>query len=99
MPRYCSNQSIALLEYARAFMTFQTESEWARRGGGPAVIGNLPPPRFDFVTGNPYEMPMQAMAESMAQASMPKNKDWFAYTMNDPTARTAVAGSLSKRIG
>jgi aspartate aminotransferase len=98
MVRYCSTQSETLFEYARAFMTFQTESEWAKRGGGPAVVGDLAPPRYDFVTGNPYEMPMQTMAESVARASLPKHKDWFAYTMNDPTARTAVAGSLSQRL-
>ena len=54
MGGFCSNQSAALLEYARAFMTFQTESEWAKRGGGPAVVGNLPPPKFDFVTGKAH---------------------------------------------
>ena len=56
----CSKQSAALLEYARDFMTFQTESEWAKRGGGPAVVGNLPPPKYDFVTGNP-QRPVNAI--------------------------------------
>lgn len=99
MPDYCSKQARALLEHARSFMRFQTESEWAKRGGGPAVVGSLPPPRFDFVTGNPYEMPMPQIAESLARASTPQNKNWFQYTMSATSARAAAARGLSERIG
>lgn len=99
MDEYVSRQSIALFEHARAFQTFQTESEWAKRGGGPAVVGDLPPPKYDFVTGNPYEMPLPVIGDALARNSTPKHKDWFAYTMSNADARRAVAGSLGARIG
>src|SRR5262245_6367158 len=77
----CSTQSARRVEYCRTFMTFLNESEWAKRTGGPTGGPTGAPPRFDFVTGNPFEMPLPGIGAALAKASTPKHKDWFAYRM------------------
>jgi aspartate aminotransferase len=92
-----SRQSLRILEHARPIMEFLTSSEWARRGGGPAGSTHPDPPRWDFVTGNPYEMPIPKLGEAIAAAAIPRNKDWFAYKMNVPEARAVVQRALRQR--
>lgn len=96
---YVSRQSLRVHEYARPIMEFLTRSEWARRGGGPAGDASASAPEWDFVTGNPYEMPLPAIGRAIAAAAQPKNKDWFAYKMNVPATQHVVQQTLSQRTG
>ncbi len=52
------------------------------------------PENCDFVFGNPNEMPLAGFVEAMQKWSVPQNKDWFAYKLNEPDSREAVAESL-----
>ncbi len=76
---------------ARDFLDFFTKSEWAQRHRDGR------PPTYDFVTGNPYTMPLPQIGEALARHSNPQHKDWFAYKMSEPKAREAVARALSER--
>lgn len=76
-----------LLEAMGSLFTFMTESAWARRRAEPGIA--------DFVVGNPHEMPLAGFAEALARWSVPRHKDWYAYTMSDPTAQATVAASLA----
>ena len=88
-----SRQMRRIYESARDFMDFFTKSPWARlhRDGKP--------PRHDFVTGNPYQMPLPQIGDALARASMPRHKDWFAYKMSEPPGRSAAASGLRERTG
>lgn len=48
----------------------------------------------NFAVGNPQEMPLPAFAEALQRWSVPQNKDWFAYKMNEGPARETVAATL-----
>lgn len=78
---------------ASAFMDYYTKSTYAKRKAGPN------PPRFDFVTGNPFELPMPTMVEAMTRALQPKNPLWYAYSMNEKPSCELAAASLTKRLG
>jgi aspartate aminotransferase len=54
------------------------------------------PEACNFSTGNPQEMPVAGYVEALQRWLPPQNKDWFAYKMNEPEARQAVADSLSR---
>lgn len=83
-----------IYESARDFMDFFTKSEWAtRRHEGTR------PPTHDFVTGNPYQMPLPQIGDALARSSAPLHKDWFAYKMSESPSRGAVAPALHARTG
>ncbi len=88
-----STQMARIYASAQAFMDFFTKSTWATsiRTGGAALC--------DFVTGNPYQMPLPQISDALARAAIAKDKDWFAYKMSEPPGRAVVAASLSARIG
>ena len=88
-----------MLDYSLAFMTFLTRSEWAVRSGGTSGVRSGPPPEYDFVTGNPYEMPLPGIAAALAKHSQPQHKDWFAYRTSETEARKAIAEILPGRAG
>lgn len=48
----------------------------------------------DFAFGNPHEMPLAGFTQALQKWSVPQNKDWFAYKMNEPHAQEIVAQSL-----
>lgn len=48
----------------------------------------------DFAFGNPHDMPVAGFAEALQKWSVPQNKDWFAYKMNEPDAQEIVSQSL-----
>ena len=75
----------------RPLLEFLNESDHAKRLGDPAIC--------DFVFGNPHEMPLGGLVESIRQHAVPKNKDWFAYTLREPSATRAIADSLRTRTG
>jgi aspartate aminotransferase len=75
----------------RPLLDFLNHSEHARRIGDPAIC--------DFVFGNPHEMPLRGVVESIQRHADPENKDWFAYTTKIPAAVKAIAISLQARTG
>jgi len=48
----------------------------------------------DFMFGNPHEMPLPGFVAALQQWSAPKNKDWFAYKMNEERPRQVLAENL-----
>jgi len=80
-----------ILEAMSPIRKFFTESAWARRATEADVC--------DFTIGNPHEMPPHSYVEALKRWVEPRDSHWFAYTMNDPSAREIVAESLLKRRG
>jgi aspartate aminotransferase len=72
------------------FMSFFEGPIWARLAD---------PDVANFAVGNPQEMPLPGYVEALATALPPRDKDWFAYKMNEPNSRRAVARSLATRTG
>jgi len=68
-----------------------SSSAYARRQGDPRVS--------DFVLGNPHELALPAFVQALQSAVVPRDKNWFAYTMTDPGAARVVAASLRERVG
>jgi aspartate aminotransferase len=86
-----SRRIASLLELLNPLYQFMTTSTYVRRAHEPGIC--------DFVVGNPHEMPLPEFASALQRWSVPQNKDWFAYTDNDPLARAVVANSLRERRG
>lgn len=80
-----------ILETMSPIRKFFTESTWARRVSEPDVC--------DFTIGNPNEMPPHSYVEALKRWIEPRDSRWFAYTMNEPSARGIVAESLLKWRG
>src|SRR5690349_7193785 len=57
------------------------------------------PDASNFLLGNPQEMPLSGFVSTLQRWLPPKNKDWFAYKMSEPTAQAAVAKTLQERRG
>lgn len=91
MGKLHSSQTERLLEIQGRVLDFFTTSDWALRRGEPGAN--------DFVAGNPQEMALPSMVEVLQEHTIPKDKDWFAYKLNEPDARQAVAASLNERFG
>lgn len=89
----CSRQMRQIYESARDFMDFFTRSRWATLRRDPATV-----PKHDFVTGNPYQMPLPEIGDALARASTPQHKDWFAYKMSESPSQAVVARSLRERL-
>jgi aspartate aminotransferase len=66
---------------------------------GPVWARNTDPTIANFAVGNPQEMPLPAFVDAVGRAIPPRDKDWFAYKMNEPASRTAVARTLTSRTG
>ena len=59
-------------------------------------VGNAGIDACDFALGNPHEMPLPAFVHALEKASVPNNKDWYAYKINEPQAVNTVAESLRR---
>jgi aspartate aminotransferase len=70
---------------------FFRESTWSKRQGDPTLC--------DFVAGNPHDMPLPEIVDSLRQRAIPKNKDWFAYKMNEESSLATAAAGLSADHG
>src|SRR5919201_1627376 len=57
------------------------------------------PETCDFLAGNPQEVASPAYVEILQHWAVPRDKDWFAYKMPDPTAQAAAAEGLSRELG
>jgi len=70
---------------------FVNESTYAREGVSADAS--------DFCFGNPQEMPLAEISQSIARWAVPQHKDWFAYTFSHGPATATVAQTLSTRLG
>ena len=75
-----AGQSVATL------MAYLSSAEYLHRSDDPA--------NCDFVFGNPNDMPLPGFVDALQKWSVPHNKDWFAYKLNEPESRHAVVESL-----
>lgn len=65
----------------------------------PHLLRRLEPGVSDFVFGNPHDPVLPAYLQARRRALVPRNKDWFAYKLNEPEATEVVARSLSVQRG
>src|SRR5688572_23459189 len=82
----------AIIELEEPLMRFFTDSGYARRDLAD-------PQNCDFVAGNPQEIALPAFVEAIQRATVPRDKDWFAYKFNEPYAQEAAAAGLRERRG
>jgi aspartate aminotransferase len=83
------SRRIAAIHAATPVLEFLTASSQARRQHEPGVA--------NFLLGNPHEMPLPGFVDALRHWSVPQDKDWFAYTINDPKAQAVVATVLRER--
>jgi aspartate aminotransferase len=88
---FLSSRAKVALETIGPLMQLLTDSAWARRGDEPGAC--------DFMVGNPQEMPLPAFVDSLRRWSEPRDSHWFAYKMDEPSPRAAVAEALRKWRG
>jgi aspartate aminotransferase len=91
LPTLYSHHIDKILESMGHFMKFFLDSPYARLHTEPGVS--------DFAIGNPHEMPLSELTTAFQKWSVPQNKDWFAYKMNEPDAQEIVARTLRQRMG
>jgi aspartate aminotransferase len=89
MAEQFSKRTTAFFEHEAQVMRFFTESAWAKREAGPDSN--------DFVAGNPQEMPLPSFVDALQRWSVPQNKEWFAYKMNESSAQHVIAETLRER--
>jgi aspartate aminotransferase len=83
------SRRIAAIQAATPILEFLTTSSQARRQHEPGVA--------NFMLGNPHEMPLPGFVDALRHWSVPQDKDWFAYKINDPKAQAVVANALYER--
>ena len=71
--------------------------EWIQ--GGPWERHRLDPGIADFTFGNPQELPLPGLVDTLQRHAVPKDKDWFAYKFSEAESRAVVAESLRGRTG
>jgi len=70
---------------------------WATK---PELMEQLARPGIsDFMFGNPHEIASREYVDILHRAVDPVDKSSYAYAMNDPTARDAIASGLRQRFG
>lgn len=52
----------------------------------------------DFALGNPHDMALPGFVRALQGAVEPQNKDWYAYTINDPRATSTASASLTQQF-
>src|SRR5688500_20031372 len=68
---------------------FYFNSRYGQKRGDAAIA--------DFTFGNPHEMPLQGIVDSLRAAAIPEDKNWFAYKSNEPESQQLLAEHLSRR--
>ncbi|TMD57985.1 MAG: aminotransferase class I/II-fold pyridoxal phosphate-dependent enzyme [Chloroflexi bacterium] len=86
-----SKRLAAITPLVQHVIDFAAKSSYALRQGDPNIS--------DFVFGNPHELALPSFVQALQRAVVPRDKNWFAYTMTDPTAARTVADSLRRRLG
>ena len=67
--------------------------------GGSWEQHHLEPGVADFTFGNPQELPLPGLVSAIQRHAEPKDKDWFAYKLNEAEPRGVIVGSLKTRTG
>ncbi len=67
--------------------------------GGDWERHHLDPGIADFTFGNPQELPLPGLVDTIQRHAVPRDKDWFAYKMSEEEPRAIVAASLQRRTG
>src|SRR5918998_6334975 len=57
------------------------------------------PDAANFAVGNPQEFAAPAYVDAVRRNLDPRDKDWFAYKLNEPASQAAVARTLTERTG
>ena len=86
-----SSTRVERLATAMAHVQRLVDSPIFGRRGAPGVA--------DFMVGNPQEMPLPDLVAALHRNLEPKDKNWFAYKLNEPEARIPVARSLTTLTG
>lgn len=91
MPTSPASQRIVAVRDAMApFLGFWSDSAWSRRPLDQSV--------YDFVFGNPHDMPLPDFIDALHRSNAPQNKDWYAYKTNEPQSQAIIAAELRARI-
>ena len=67
--------------------------------GGDWEKHHLDPGVADFTFGNPQELPLPGLIAALQHHAEPKDKDWFAYKLNEEEPRSVVVDTLRARTG
>lgn len=86
MSQPISNHIQAMMDASVPILRFATSPLYTTNTGKPDIS--------DFALGNPHDMPITGFADALQKASVPHNKDWFAYKMSEPASTQTVAASL-----
>jgi aspartate aminotransferase len=68
-----------------------TNGSWERHHLDPGIA--------DFTFGNPQELPLPGLVDTLQRHAVAKDKDWFAYKMSEAEPRAVVAEVLRARTG
>lgn len=91
MSQPVSRRQQAALDAQMPLTRFLRESAYASRMGDPDI--------YDFVFGNPHDMPLPGFVDTLRKWVTPHDKNWYAYTQSDKRACAAVARRLYERRG
>jgi len=83
-----SERTQLVYQIVNPLQQFFFDSSWAKRFGDPDIC--------DFTIGNPHDTPMAAFTEALQRWTLPQDKYWYSYKMNEAKARDVVAASLAK---
>jgi aspartate aminotransferase len=85
-------QKLSMAQHSVAgFMSILDDPRFADRADDPQAC--------DFIFGNPHDLPLQGFIKALQKWVVPKNKDWFAYKLNEQEACESVAESLRNQRG
>ncbi len=80
-----------MIEYLEPVLEYVGDSTYEARV--------MQPEACDFRFGNPQEMPLPQIQESLVKWAAPQDKNWFAYKFSDPSAVKVAVDSLRERVG
>src|SRR5260370_41747557 len=80
-----------MIEYREPLLSLVGDARYAGRV--------MLPEACDFRFGNPQEMPLPQIQQALTKRAEPKDKDWFAYKVSDPSAIKVAVESLRERVG
>ena len=86
-----SSTRVERLAAAMARVQQLVDSPIFGRRGTPGVA--------DCMVGNPQEMPLPELVEVLQRNLQPRDKNWFAYKLNEPEATIPVSRSLTRLTG
>jgi len=90
-PQFLSNRVGQIFNSIAPLLKINSDPFWTQYHHDPEAS--------DFIFGNPHEMPLEGVVNTLQSWLTPQNKDWFAYKMNEPRAQAAIAEVLRHRRG